>query len=145
MIKRLLATLVIAGTVTAIGSSSTLAAGTTDSLQLRAPASVHNPMLKHVMGSVKVKHLPHDLDIKLTADGLPKPGALHEKAYVVFLTSGGKVMHLGTLHYMNNGMGTYTGMPMVTKYSQIAVWAVPSTSEMMPMGVKVLVTQRMHH
>ena len=108
------------------------------------PATMHNMEIAHASATASITYLAHDVDIALHAKKLPALSSLHESVYVVWLVNGSHWIRAGSF-MSHGGKGTWMGMPMVTKFNQIAVYAQKSASSARPTGVKVLAGMVMHH
>jgi hypothetical protein len=96
----------------------------------------HRAMFMHAMASGKIKMAGHDATVSVTTENLPMPAIVGEHAYAVFATDGAMSERVGFLH-MNGHMGAVKGMVMMSRITDIDIWAVASMSEKHPMGKKV--------
>jgi hypothetical protein len=133
----------IAAALLSAGWSAASAKSMSGSVLLK-PVNMHNMKIAHASGNASIKYTAHDANIRLTAERLPKPTALHQKVYVVWAITGKQKMNIG--HFsVRNGMGGAHLMPMVTKFNKLVVSAERSVTVPHPMGVLVLSGAVMHH
>ncbi|HLJ66401.1 MAG TPA: hypothetical protein VKX16_03470 [Chloroflexota bacterium] len=139
--RKLLVSAVLAGSV--LGLTSTVSQAAPVSVMLH-PASMHNMMIEHSTATATITYLAHDVDIALHAHKLPALASLHEKWYVVWLVNGSHWIRVGSF-MSHGGNGTWMGMPMVTKFTKIVVYAQKSAVAARPGGIEVLAGNVMHH
>ena len=142
--RRLVTVLALAGAVPLLGIGGANAAMTKATVQLRPPASIHMMSLAHATGTARISYSTHDADIRLTADNLPRPAALHANAYVLWLVSGTHKVNAGTLKIDGNMAGLHA-MTMDVTFNRLVVTAERSAMPMHPMGTRVLVGSVMRH
>lgn len=142
--RKLLSLLALVGALVSLGAAVTAAAPSKVSVQLKPPAGTHMMAITHAFGSATISYTAHDADIKLTADKLPKPGAIHEKVYVLWSVKGKHKLNVGGLKVHRNMAGLHK-MIMDTTFTQLVVTGEQSVAEKAPMGPKVLSGTVMHH
>ena len=91
---------------------------------------------KHAMASATLTYTKGDITIKLTAENLPMPSALHAHVYVLFAEDGNMWDRVGVLH-TSGSMSTVTGTVMMSKVTDLYVYA-QAMSTKHPSGTQVL-------
>jgi hypothetical protein len=95
------------------------------------------PAFAHAMASAKLRYTKGDVFITVTADNLPKVSSLGKRAYVVYASDGAMTDRVGALKIAGN-MASVKGEVMMTKVSDIYVYAESSAANKHPHGTEVL-------
>ena len=142
--RKVLSALTLGGALLSLGAGASLAASMAATAQLKPPAGTHMMAIAHAYGSARIAYTAHDATINLTADNLPKPSALHENAYVLWLVNGAHKINAGSLKITGSMAGLHA-MTMDTMFTGLVVTAEKSATTKDSMGPRVLAGQVMHH
>lgn len=141
--RQLLSALALSGAMFSLTVSGSYAAMTRATVRLHPPANAHMMAIAHTSGTARISYTAHNADIKLTADNLPRPSALHEGAYVLWLVTGMHKVNAGSLKIDGNMAGLHA-MTMDVMFNRLVVTAEKSAAAKAPMGPRVLVGTVMH-
>jgi hypothetical protein len=95
------------------------------------------PAFAHAMAGAKLRYAKGDVYITVTADNLPKVSSLGKRAYVVYASDGAMTDRVGALK-VSGHMAAVKGEVMMTKVSDIYVYAESSATNKHPHGIEVL-------
>jgi hypothetical protein len=142
--RRVLSGLVLAGTLSAMGLSTALAAPVM--VKFHPVAASHAMMMTmHTTGSATITYTKHDADIRVTTDNLPAVASVHGKYYVVWATTGTRMSTYAGILTVHGNMAGGHYMIMDTMFNKLVVTAEKSMHPMHAMGTRILTATVMHH
>jgi hypothetical protein len=145
-VRKFFFALALSAVMMSVGLAGAFAARNHVSVKLRPPV-MHSHMMmmvEHAYGNAKISYTKRDADINLTADKLPKPGTIHENAYVLWLVNGSSKVNVGSLSVHGNMAGLHK-TTMNVKFNKLVVTAEKSLTVSHPMGPKVLAGDVLRH